>query len=204
MHLIIPRCYSYERLDDLSDHAAYMVLSRWWENLYKGSYQADKFISYSEVLGGYAPSGLTRKQVSKLNRLVLKTVLFVGTFGKHFGGAASNDPLFWVMHQVFDKMYHALRLSPRYNTRDFYWNNHDQHGKGRSWLGPTPLKFADFEPYLGKNHELSYLGDNEDANLSNEQLWALLKPDGEVLPYIYDQLTHWGTCDFDATAVEVE
>ena len=33
--------------------------------------------------------------------------------------------------------------------------------------------------------------------LTNKQLWALLKPDGDTLPYVYDQLHHWGECDFD-------
>ena len=152
---------------------------------------------YSEVLGGYAPTGLSRKQVSKLNKLVLKTALFPGTFGKHFGGAASNDPLFWVMHQMFDKMYHGLRLSPKYNKKPFIWNNENQVSEGMGWTDETPFKFADFEPWLGPHHKISSPGSRD--SLSNEDLWTLLKPDGDILPYMYDQLSSWGKCSFDPT-----
>ena len=114
-------------------------------------------------------------------------------------GAASNDPLFWVMHQLFDKAAHVLRLSERYNTHAswFDWDNTDSVNKNKNqvimtWNGTTPFKFVDFEPYLG-DHDL------EDAEgfLRNDMIWALLKPDGEALPYVYDSLTTWGDCFFD-------
>ena len=196
---LFPGVKEVKDVDKLSDHAVYVVLADWWRDLYERSYQADKFISYSEVLGGHAPSRLSRKQVSKLNRLVLKTALFPGTFGGHFSGAAANDPLFWVMHQMLEKVYHGLRLSPAFSARGFVWDNSGENGGGREWTGPTPFKTSDFEPYA---MHLENEGKSRTKVLTNEQLWDYLKPDGEVLPYIYDQLTVWGNCDFDPTSVE--
>ena len=57
----------------------------------------------------------TDAQFVQLSRLLLKTVLWPGVWGVMNSGAAANDPLFWVMHQLFDKATHALRLSPVYN-----------------------------------------------------------------------------------------
>jgi hypothetical protein len=51
--------------------------------------------------------------MDSLNGLMLKSVLFPGTWALMKSGAASGDPIFWVMHQLFDKALHALRLSPR-------------------------------------------------------------------------------------------
>ena len=32
---------------------------------------------------------------------------------------------------------------------------------------------------------------------TNEQLWGLLDPSNRHLPYIYDQFTTWGECEWD-------
>ena len=36
---------------------------------------------------------------------------------------------------------------------------------------------------------------------SNADLWELFRPDGDDIPYVYDQLAAWGTCDWDPLAV---
>jgi hypothetical protein len=122
-----------------------------------------------------------------LNVLLMKTTLFPGTFGIMTSGAAANDPLFWVMHQLFDKALHALRLSPRFNKNGFKWNNKDGY---ITWIGETPFTRLDFEPYLADHVK------HQDP-LKNKELWALLAPDSETVYYVYDQMTNWGGCEYD-------
>ena len=135
---------------------------------------------------------VTWEELDLLNSLLLKTQLFPGTTGLMTSGAAANDPLFWVMHQMFDKALHVLRLSAKYNKNPtlLEWDN--AAGK-MTWTGETPFKSVDFEPYLGEHKP-----ENSDGFLTNDMLWALLKPDSNSLPYVYDQLSIWGDCAYDA------
>ena len=67
-------------------------------------------------------------------------------------------------------------------------------GGGEYWnSSTTPFKADIFESHLGPKLSAKTGSDY----LTNQELWALLKPDGNAIPYIYDQLTHWGSCDFD-------
>ena len=88
---------------------------------------------------------------------------------------------------MFDKMIHVLRLSPVYKSYNLTWNNQDIEGPGEDWKGTTgPFKGDIFTPYL-KNSTLIT------EYLTNKQLWALLKPDGDSIPYgVWDQAKfHW-------------
>ena len=175
----------------LSHTEVYELVKHFWSGINAGSFLGAQVTTLSEDWGGQVPRNLTFLQISELNRLVLKTGLFPGTFGKMAGGAAANDPLFWVMHQLFDKAFHALRLSPRYNKVFMQWDQ-EEDNNGKGWNSTTPFKWYDFEPYLGSNKPA-----NMDERLTNKMLWSLLHPRGDSLPYLYDQLNTWGTCDFD-------
>ena len=138
----------------------------------------------------YKFKGLSDAQTSLVNKLYLKSIAFPGVWGVMGSGAATNDPIFWVMHQMFDKMTHVLRLSPKYNQMNVTWNNHED-AKGSDWKGTTtPFKGDIFEPYL-KNSTLIT------EYLTNKQLWALMEPGGDSIPYVYDDFTSWGECAFD-------
>eukprot|EP00615_Pteridomonas_danica_P014324 CAMPEP_0114405290 /NCGR_PEP_ID=MMETSP0102-20121206/20215_1 /TAXON_ID=38822 ORGANISM="Pteridomonas danica, Strain PT" /NCGR_SAMPLE_ID=MMETSP0102 /ASSEMBLY_ACC=CAM_ASM_000212 /LENGTH=291 /DNA_ID=CAMNT_0001570451 /DNA_START=405 /DNA_END=1280 /DNA_ORIENTATION=+ len=126
-----------------------------------------------------------------LNRLILKTVLFQGSYGIMMTGAAPTDPLFWVMHPIFDKATHALRLSPRYSGDGFVWNNMKGFEKFESM---TPFTRLDFEPYLGAGTK------TKGPFLKNSELWEILHPASESIYYIYDQFTEWGNTAFDPFA----
>jgi hypothetical protein len=174
------------------EHAdVYEAVKPFWNGINAGSFDGQRYTSLLPEWGGQGPSNVTFMQASELNRLVLKTALFPGSFGKMASGAAANDPLFWVMHQIFDKAFHALRLSPRYNKEFLVW---DEEGVefGRGWNSTTPFKWHDFEPWLGEN-KLA----NSEERLTNKMLWSLLHPQTSSLPYVYDQMNTWGTCDFD-------
>ena len=79
------------------------------------------------------------------------------------------------MHQMFDKMAQSLRLSPNYNRGNLTWNNHGTGGQGENWDGSTTPFTSDIFSNLG-NHLA-----NKTKDLTNKQLWALLKPDGNDL-----------------------
>ena len=146
------------------------------------------------------PDNMSKEHKLLLDRHIIKTLLWPGNFGDMFSsehGGAPGDPLFWVIHQVFDKALHALRLSPRYNKHGFAWDN-SKGGttQGRGWTNEVPFKPADFEPYLGKYMELIPNG-----FLTNKDLWSLMEPGSRANSYVYEELTHWGTCNFDPMAV---
>jgi hypothetical protein len=124
---------------------------------------------------------------------VLKTVLWPGYYSDMATGAASIDPLFWVMHQMFDKATHALRLSPVYNAGKMEWNNGGgDSSQGLGWNATTPFTSAIFEPFIGDK-----VVANKEGYLTNKVIWSLLSPEKASSGYVYDQLTKWGSCDFD-------
>jgi hypothetical protein len=168
------------------------------------SYGGAKVV-YTTDEGFVRPRGVTDENLFKLNKAILKNLLFPGFYGDMATGAAAVDPLFWVMHQLFDKAVHALRMSPTYNKNGFAWEQvDDADDKGKGWESDTPFKSEDFE--LGTKHELR--GDvipvpgavsptAVEGFLTNKQLWELLSPESNAITYIYDQLTDWGQCHFD-------
>ena len=141
--------------------------------------------------GKCVPYDMKQTHKTKLDRLILKTILWPGYYSDMMSGAAANDPLFWVMHQVFDKASHALRLSPLYNKGKMDWDN-GAYTNGKGWDVDTPFKMKIFEPLIGSHHMT-----NEDGYLTNKALWSLLAPNGPSIGYVYDNLKHWGSCSFD-------
>jgi hypothetical protein len=102
-------------------------------------------------------------------------------------GAAPAEPLFWAWHSMFDKMFHILRLSPRYNKKyDFTWvpTAGDDSDCGAHWLDHFP--FTDIFENMPKG-----------VKYTNKQLWKLLDPTEGHLPYIYEQFTYWGDKEWD-------
>ena len=148
-------------------------------------------VTYETESDNCWPTDVSNEHLDSLNRLILKTALFPGNYGDMASGAAANDPLFWVMHQFFDKAAHALRLSPKYNQGGIEWDSQFDT-QGRGWDSETPFKYEDFEPNIA-THDL----EDTAGFLTNKMLWSLLAPHSNAIPYVYDQLTHWGGCYFD-------
>jgi hypothetical protein len=181
-------------VDNMDEDALNSYTEIFWDAVCDSSYGGMEAASVDATTGRCNPNGVTPDQLTKLNRHIMKTLLWPGNYGDMATGAAASDPLFWVMHQVFDKALHALRLSPTYNKGAFKWDQNTTTS-GEGWASPTPFKYTDFEPYLGAHHP----GDTAatDYFLTNEMLWNLLAPNSGAVPYVYDQLTNWGSCRFD-------
>ena len=182
-------------VDKLSEKDVYDFTRSYWTGICAGSYGNREVVYTDYKSSDCLPYDISKEHLDSLNRLILKTVLFPGNYGDMATGAAANDPLFWVMHQIFDKAAHALRLSPLYNKGGFSWHQEDGDDVdsfGLGWTSVTPFKYKDFEPLIG-HHDL----EDTEGFLTNKMLWSLLSPDSESVPYVYDQLTHWGGCIFD-------
>mmetsp|Transcript_76336 Transcript_76336/g.153287 ORF Transcript_76336/g.153287 Transcript_76336/m.153287 type:complete len:691 (+) Transcript_76336:53-2125(+) len=196
---------SAEGVDKLTSDHRFDLMQDYWSLLYETALSGSDYIgqfdtpwadlnytdAYVPLVGKHNDTALAFEQVDLLNALMLKTVLFPGTWGVMKSGASSADPIFWVIHQLFDKATHALRLSERYNTEGFEWNN---KAGFMEWEGATPFKQTVFEPYLGA-HDLNTTDIN--GFLRNDQLWSLLDPNKNSIDYVYDQMTTWGSCSFD-------
>ena len=98
-------------------------------------------------------------------------------------------PPIQVMHQVFDRATHVVRLSPRYNTLDLKWHTQDDES-GVGWNSTTPFEYHMFDGFAGKDDADGWI----QKKLQNKDLWHLLAPQSNTIPYIYADLTSWGNC----------
>lgn len=118
----------------------------------------------------------------------LEFILNPGVAGAMASGAAANDPLFWPIHPIFDKSWHALRLSPQYSAFSLSWK--DGEGYGSKFDDSMPFKdlFTDYSASPFNTTETRY---------SNRQLNDLFAPTSSSLTYVYDQFIEWGVCQWD-------
>lgn len=68
-----------------------------------------------------------------------------GAVGSMCGGASPMDPLFWVVHPIFEKALHVLWMSPRYrDAYSFEWVDGTSNGSRLE----DPLPFTGLFSYL--------------------------------------------------------
>ena len=120
--------------------------------------------------------------------------------------ASPADPLFNLMHPIFDKMAHVMRLAPQYADAssplhiDESWASCDNTSvaRGRWDTAGTygsalddELPFEDL-PFIDAPRATAH-----GSRYTNKELWGLLNPANGHLPYIYDQFTSLGKCGWD-------
>ena len=109
------------------------------------------------------------------------------------------------MHPIFDKLAHVMRLAPEFTNAsgqyyiDQSWESCDNtsvndgrwqsNSYGSAFNDKMPFKNL---PFINVPTTIAH-----DTMYTNEELWGLLDPSNGHLPYIYDQFTTWGTCDWD-------
>ena len=129
---------------------------------------------------------LTAGENRELNRAYLAMLAFPGVYGQMATGAAPNDPIFWPIHPIFEKAWQVIRLSPHFKDANVTWDNQASSScNGTDFSGAGGL--TPFES----------LFDEDGERYTNEDLWHLLKPDGDDIPYVYDQFFSWGGCEWD-------
>ena len=65
---------------------------------------------------------------AEVSLLALELVATPGRAGAMSTGAAITDPLFWMIHPIFEKAWQLLRLAPRYAHYDMTWRNGSCYG----------------------------------------------------------------------------
>ena len=95
-------------------------------------------------------------------------------------GAAPNDPLFFAFHVFFNRVLHYGRLNqPFLDGLDWTWDSETCTGSSLY----DNLPFSDL--FESEPHKEMY---------TNAELWDLLDPSKDILPYMYDDLTTFGSC----------
>jgi hypothetical protein len=98
-----------------------------------------------------------------------------GWSGQLSTGAAINDPIFWVIHPMFDRAWHVLLLSSKFQSYNLTWV--DKGCTGSGWNDELPF-------------EGSWFSDGgSDALLTNAELWDYFHPAAGNVDYVYDQFT---------------
>lgn len=91
---------------------------------------------------------MDEESTSLLLRVLMVIGCEPGAIGAMSGGASPSDPIFWVLHPMFEKGLHILQLSPQYkNTYDFSWVDGTCYGSG----------LTDEVPFTGKE-EVNFNG----------------------------------------------
>ena len=112
-------------------------------------------------------------------------------------GAAPNDPIFWPMHPIFDKITQALRLSNPLNGFNLTWHNPPVSGcdAGMGWNDTLPFREL-FAP--------NFTAANGTGFYTNEELWDYFDPAGDARPVPggdWDHVRENGAsaCNWDAS-----
>lgn len=67
----------------------------------------------------------------RLLRLMMKIACEPGSIGAMSSSASPSDPIFWVLHPIFEKGLHILLLASQYrDTYDFTWVKEGCYGSG--------------------------------------------------------------------------
>ena len=100
--------------------------------------------------------------------------------------AATNDPLFWVAHGSFERVWSAKRLLPEFkHSFDQSWDyNGESECYGRNYDDEVPFRNFMDEQNRGRDPTHRY---------TQRELVTLFDPTSERLPYIFDDYD-WKHC----------
>jgi len=136
--------------------------------------QIKKFVSPAGELYTTIP-GYTEHASKAIYKRLLNSLCHPGHIGDMFQATSSNDVTFWVLHGTLDRLWHYKRLgTPIDETWDPY----------HTCYGHNPTNFQPFKNIF----------DSKDQYYRNEELYSLLNPAAETLPYIYAHFD-WPHCD---------
>jgi hypothetical protein len=103
-------------------------------------------------------------------RAVLRLACRPGLLGTMATDAASNDPVFWPLHLLYDRSLAAMRLA---GTLASDWEDDTA-----ACPGANPSDTLPFTSFTSDDDEGEYL--------TNEELYDFFDPTNDDLPYIYD------------------
>eukprot|EP00611_Tribonema_gayanum_P031302 TRINITY_DN9009_c0_g1_i1.p1 TRINITY_DN9009_c0_g1~~TRINITY_DN9009_c0_g1_i1.p1 ORF type:complete len:500 (+),score=128.10 TRINITY_DN9009_c0_g1_i1:2-1501(+) len=173
-------------IDSLTDDEVYA----WMEEMLLAMttiYDGADFVTTSNGKLRFAQNGhlLSDAAYWPFLRALMKLGCTPGSVGAMSTGASPADPIFWVLHGIYDKAMHALTLSPSFSDFDLSWTNETCGGSME--FDEQPFSLLD----LGMGTSKDYL--------TNAELVTIATGDGaRALTYVYDGYDSWGTCHWDA------
>jgi hypothetical protein len=121
----------------------------------------------SLLINGYSASQVTLL-LSQLRALLCD----MGRIGDMFQAASTNDVTFWVLHPTIERVWHLERLNQAKKLVVFNetWDNSENTCVGHRSFDYTPFK---------------NVFDSKNAIYRNDELYNLLFPDNDNLPFVY-------------------
>ena len=98
-------------MSTLNDTQVYEYISDPLSKLHEG-YEGPHFMG-RDATNRTIFATVTAEQDLVLKRLYLQMLQLPGNFGSFATGAAANDPLFWPMHPIFEKIWRAALATTR-------------------------------------------------------------------------------------------
>lgn len=126
----------------------------------------------------------TEDQTQKMYEDIFHILSQPGHIGSMFQATSSNDITFWVLHPMIDRLWHWKRIGEEdlmegTSTYDETWDPY------HSCYGHNPDNLQPFTNLFNDDHDDFY---------TNAELYDLLHPKNEDLPYTYDNF-NWGHCE---------
>lgn len=170
---------------NLTDDEVYNILdhSKIFSTLSRGL-QGDKFLGERATPDGkmeYHWLSFEDSESIELNRFLLSSACHPGKMGQMATGGSTNDPLFWVLHPIYDRLWMFIRLSPAHEEFDHFWDDDLARCDGH--------RYHDLLPF-------SHLFGEEKSDMhfySNQELYENLDPKNPRVPYVYDTF-EWSSC----------
>ena len=156
------------------------TLHQWHKHAYEGA----RYLESESAAGPFRwVDPLTGERISddlqtEVSLLALKLVSMPGRAGAMSTGSAITDPLFWMIHPLFEKAWHVLRLSPDFEHYDMTWTNGTCPGSS-----------------LHDEQAFANVFDDHGRYYSNAELVQLLDP--RKVPYMYTEFNQWGMCSWN-------
>ncbi|CAM9882916.1 unnamed protein product, partial [Phaeothamnion confervicola] len=180
-------------IDSVSDSEVYSMMADLLESM---ANQNEAFVAMDED-GRYVFQQDDVPLAADTNAALLRALLAVGCTPGRVGlmatGASPLDPIFWVLHPLFEKALQPLRLAERWRSQySFEWVDGDCYGSGATDEQPFT------ERMLGISGSGGSSSRGSDDFLRNIDLLGLADPTAAALPYVYDGFEQWGTCAWSA------
>ena len=139
-------------------------------------------------------AGYTAEESAAMISEIRDFLCDLGAIGDNFQATSSNDPTFWVMHTQMERLWHLVRINTDAHRIAF-----DETWDDVAYSSCVGQRTTDATPF--KN-----IFDNRGTVYTNKELYALLDPNRDDLPFMYDnfRLPHCELLNYDMTGLSTK
>jgi len=172
------------RVDDLTHEQVYKVLDT-GDVL---SAMTDYMIVVDNITGKYIVNGLDYNGSITFYRWLIPVLCGPGKMAAFATPlAATNDPVFWISHNAYERIWAWMRLKPTRNKRwNDNWSDDNSTCSGHNYHDSVPWK--------------NFLNEGKKDDYTNQELVQLFDPRNPELPHVYDNFA-WDHCDWNPELV---